>query len=181
MERWSGILKIPLHSNSRSLYRIAVSLCLSSTSKGLSVPSANVIFFNGDQVHGTRNPVIERLSDLQNIADILVSKFGASVNAWVIEASVFNGPFAVYRDLIPSVNRWGEPRFYSAEGSPASTSIVSLLLNFLGEAQNTISRGGKGLFGKNKNYPTKKNSPVVGIFLRLKNRFKSYPVPKKVF
>ncbi|KAK1560929.1 hypothetical protein Q3G72_032435 [Acer saccharum] len=51
---------------------------------------------------GTGNPVIEKLSDLQKIAEILVSKFGSSFSAWVIEASDFNGPFAVYNDFVPS-------------------------------------------------------------------------------
>lgn len=71
--------------------------------------------------------MIERLSALQNIADILVSKFGSSSNVWVIEASTHNGPFAVYKDFVPSVNQYGEPKVYSAAGLPASTSTVSLL------------------------------------------------------
>ncbi len=82
--------------------------------------------------------MIERLSNLQKIAEILVSKFGGSVNAWVIEASIFNGPFAVYRDFIPSVNRWGEPKSYSPAGFPASTSTISLLSNCLKEVCNFI-------------------------------------------
>uniref|UniRef100_A0A2N9F742 Uncharacterized protein n=1 Tax=Fagus sylvatica TaxID=28930 RepID=A0A2N9F742_FAGSY len=103
------------------------------------VPSANAIFFNGDRIEGTGNPVIERLSDLQKIAEILVSKFGGAINAWVIEASVFNGPFAVYKDFIPSVNQRGEPKSYSPVGFPASRSTVSLLSNFLEEVKNIIS------------------------------------------
>lgn len=95
------------------------------------MPSTNAIFFNGDRVEGTRNPVVERLSDLQNVAQVLVSKFGGSVNAWVIQASIFNGPFAVYKDFIPSVNQYGEPKSYSPVGFPASTSTVSLLSNCL--------------------------------------------------
>ncbi|PNX80213.1 hypothetical protein L195_g036210, partial [Trifolium pratense] len=47
--------------------------------------------------------------DLQKLSEIVVSKFGSSINAWVIEASVFNGPFAVYKDFISSVNQYGEP------------------------------------------------------------------------
>jgi hypothetical protein len=97
------------------------------------VPSANAIFFNGDRVEGTGNPVIERLSDLQKIAGILVKKFGGSINAWVIEASVFNGPFAVYEDFLPSVNQRGEPKSYSPLGFPASRSTVTLLSNCLNE------------------------------------------------
>lgn len=97
------------------------------------VPSANAIFFSGDRVVGTGNPVVERLSDLQNIAEILVSKIGGSVNAWIIEASMFNGPFAIYKDFIPSVNQRGEPKSYDPTGFPASTSTISLLSNCLKE------------------------------------------------
>lgn len=111
------------------------------------VPSANAIFLNGDRVAGTRNPVIERLSDLQNIAQILVSKIGGSVNAWVIEASMFNGPFAVYKDFMPSVNEWGEPKSYDPTGFPASGSVVSLLSNCLKEVRlDSIWRGKKNLW-----------------------------------
>ncbi|PKI79086.1 hypothetical protein CRG98_000519 [Punica granatum] len=127
MDRWKAVLKDPVCPNSRACYRVAVSLCIHPASKTLAVPSVNAIFFNGDRVEGTRNPVIERLSDLQHLADVLVSKFGGSTNAWVIEASTFNGPFAVYKDFIPSVNRYGEPKEYSATGFPASASIISLL------------------------------------------------------
>lgn len=97
------------------------------------VPSTNVIFFSGDRVQGTGNPVIEKLSDLKTITDILVSKLGDSINAWVIEASTFNGPFAVYKDFIPSVNQRGEPKSYDAAGFSASTSIALLLSNCLKE------------------------------------------------
>ena len=97
----------------------------------MQVPSANAIFFNGDCVQGTGNSVIERLSNVEEIVEILVSKFGGSVNAWVVEASTFNGPFAVYKDFIPSVNQWGDPKSYSPKGFPASTSTVSLLSNCL--------------------------------------------------
>ncbi|PSS24108.1 UPF0565 protein like [Actinidia chinensis var. chinensis] len=139
MDRWSGILKVPLHANSMAHYKVAVSLCTSPSSTTLTTPSANVIFFNGDRVKGTGNPVIERLSDLQRIAEILVSKFGSSINAWVIESSTFNGPFAVYKDFIPSVNSWGEPRSYNPTGFLASTSTVNLLSNCLREAKHLIS------------------------------------------
>ncbi|KAI9126544.1 hypothetical protein K1719_002140 [Acacia pycnantha] len=47
----------------------------------VQVPSANAVFFCGDRVEGTGNPVIEKLSDLQKISEILVSKFGHSINA----------------------------------------------------------------------------------------------------
>ncbi|KAL2477873.1 hypothetical protein Fot_47028 [Forsythia ovata] len=143
MDRWSGILKIPLYPNSGNIYRVVASLCLSSSSKRLSVPYGNVIFFNGDRVEGTGNPVIERLSDPQRIAEILVSKFEGPVNAYVIEAPIFNGPFAVYKDFIPFVNENGEPKSYDATGFPASTSLVLLLSKVLKEAKSAI-------FGKQK-------------------------------
>lgn len=93
----------------------------------------NAIFFNGDRVKGTGNPVIERLSDVEKIGEIMVSKLGENVNVWVIEASKFNGPFAVYKDFIPSVNKWGEPTSYDPTGFPASNSLVSLLQSCLTE------------------------------------------------
>ncbi|KAG6428020.1 hypothetical protein SASPL_112268 [Salvia splendens] len=139
MDRWSGILKIRLHPDSTIFYRIAASLALSPSSKKLAVPSGNAIFFSGDRVEGTENPVIERLSDPQKIAEILVSKFGGSINAFVVEAAIFNGPFAVYKDFIPSVNEYGEPKSYDATGFPASTSLVLLLSTFLAEAKNVVS------------------------------------------
>lgn len=97
------------------------------------VPSANAIFFHGDRVRETRNHVIERVYDLQKVAEIIVSKFGNSVNAWVVEASLYNGPFAVYKDFVPSVNQWGEPKSYSSISFPASSSILSLLSSCLKE------------------------------------------------
>lgn len=139
MDRWSGILKVPLFPGSRGHYRVAASLCISTSSRNPTVPSMNAIFFNGDRVRGTGNPVIERLSDLEKIAEIIVSKLGENANALVIEASKFNGPFAVYKDFIPSANQWGEPKTYNATGYPASTSIVSLLSSCLTEAKNIIS------------------------------------------
>ncbi|KAG7570494.1 Uncharacterized protein family UPF0565 [Arabidopsis thaliana x Arabidopsis arenosa] len=144
MERWSGVLKIPLDATTSNYYRVAASLCLSSSSKTLThVPSANAIFFHGDKVQDTGNHVIERLYDLQKVAEIIVSKFGNSVNAWVVEASVFNGPFAIYKDFFPSVNHKGAPKSYSPVGFPASSSIVSLLSSCLQEAKNLILKEGK--------------------------------------
>lgn len=107
----------------------------------MQVPTANAIFFNGDRVEGTCNPVIERLSDIQNIAEILVSKLGPSINTWVIEASTFNGPFAVYKVFIQSLNQWGEPQSYRANGYPASTSVITLLSNFLIEVASVVLFG----------------------------------------
>uniref|UniRef100_A0A7C9DAW1 Uncharacterized protein n=1 Tax=Opuntia streptacantha TaxID=393608 RepID=A0A7C9DAW1_OPUST len=142
MDRWTGILKVPVRPRGISHCRIAASLCISRSSKVPIVPAANAIFFLGDRVEGTGNPVIERLSDMQNVAEILVSKFGASINAWVIEASTFNGPFAVYKEFIPSLNKWGEPQCYRPNGFPASTSVITLLSKFLEERAKNIDQGG---------------------------------------
>lgn len=139
MERWSGVLKVPLLSNRETFHRVGASLCLSSETRTLSVPIANAIFFCGDRVERTGNAVIEKLSDLQKLSEIILSKFGPFINAWVIEASVFNGPFAVYKDFIPSVNQYGEPRSYHPTGFPASTSTASLLSNCLQEVKKIIS------------------------------------------
>ena len=66
------------------------------------MPAANACFCNDDRVEGTKNPVAERLPDLQKIAEILGSKFGGGVDAYVIAAPVLNGPFSVYKDFIPT-------------------------------------------------------------------------------
>ncbi|CAI0455713.1 unnamed protein product [Linum tenue] len=135
MERWRGVVKVPLKNPGGipALYRVAVSLYLSTPSQTLAVPSANAILFVGDRVSVTRSTVIQRLSDSQKLADLLVSKFGDSINAWVIEAAVYNGPFAVYHDCIPTVHQWGEPKSYNPTGFPASNSTASLLSNCLHE------------------------------------------------
>lgn len=104
------------------------------------MPSQNAIFFSGDRVQGTGNPVIEKLSNLQTIAETLVSKLGDSTNAWVIEASTFRGPFAVYKDFVPSVDHLGEPQSYDATGFPASKSVVLLLSNCLKEVYSLFPR-----------------------------------------
>ncbi|XP_077235330.1 uncharacterized protein LOC143877258 isoform X2 [Tasmannia lanceolata] len=83
--------------------------------------------------------MIERLSDAQNIARILVSKLGPSVNAWVVESSTFNGPFAVYKEFIPSVNSRGEPKCYDPSGFPASTFTALLLSKCFEEAKKLIT------------------------------------------
>ncbi|GJW65945.1 UPF0565 protein [Tanacetum coccineum] len=168
MDRWRGILKVPLFPGSRGHYNVAASLCISTSSQSPTlaplelhdpsvltyqmnnacevrsickitmrffsdslVPSMNAIFFNGDRVKGTGNPVIERLSDLERIAEVIVSKLGENVNAWVY--------LLIYKDFIPSVNKWGEPNSYDPTGFPASSSTVSLLSNCLKEVENILS------------------------------------------
>ncbi|XP_010559081.1 PREDICTED: UPF0565 protein C2orf69 homolog [Tarenaya hassleriana] len=143
MDRWSGVLKVPLGPSTRNYYRVAASICMSPSSGTLAMPWANAIFFHGDRVRGTGNRVIERIYDLQKVAEIIVSKFGNFVNAWVVEASVFAGPFAVYKDFVPSVNRCGEPLSYSPAGFPASSSTVFLLSNCLQEVKNIIFKDAK--------------------------------------
>ncbi|XP_026407799.1 UPF0565 protein C2orf69 homolog isoform X2 [Papaver somniferum] len=138
MDRWNGVLRVSLNPDSRCYFKIAVSVCFSSSSKTLTVPTTNAIFFNGDKIQGTGTAVIEKLSNLQNIADILVSKLGVSDNVWVIEASNFNGPFAVYNDFFGSINSYGEPKSYDPSGFPSSASTSLLLLRALKEAKRQI-------------------------------------------
>lgn len=92
------------------------------------MPSINAIFFKGDRVEGTGDPLIERLSDSKSLLDTLLSKFqNSAINAWVVEASTYNGAFAVYREMIPTVNSRGEPECYDPVGFPAASSITSII------------------------------------------------------
>ncbi|KAI0500719.1 hypothetical protein KFK09_018935 [Dendrobium nobile] len=139
MERWTGIVNVRLNpNNGGSFFKVAVSLLLCPFSKTLAVPSVNAIFFKGDRVEGTGNPTIERLSESKNIAEILVAKLGGSVNAWVVEASTFSGPFAVFREFVPSVNSRGEPKHYDPEGFPASKSIVAIMANSIDQVKSSV-------------------------------------------
>lgn len=92
-------------------------------------PSSNVIFFVGDRVEGTDNPEIERLSQLDTIASILVSKLGPNVNAWIVEPSHYKSSFACYGNLLPSLTAAGEPLGYNPKGLPAARALLSLLTN----------------------------------------------------
>lgn len=146
MERWTGILKVALNPrNSATHFKVAASLLLSPSSKTLAAPSTNAIFFKGDRVNGTGNPVINRLSESKNIAEILVSKLGDSVNVWVVEASTFRGPFAVYKEFVPSVNSRGEPKHYDPDGFPASSSIIGIISNSIDQVRSSFSADKDGL------------------------------------
>ncbi|XP_020574024.1 uncharacterized protein LOC110020309 [Phalaenopsis equestris] len=139
MERWAGVLKVHLNPcNAGPFFQVAASVLLCPSSNTLAIPSVNAIFFKGDRVEGTGNPVIERLSDSKNIAEILVSKFGSSANAWVVEASTFNGPFAIFREFVPSVNSRGEPKHYDPDGFPASRCIVAILLKSIDQIKRSV-------------------------------------------
>uniref|UniRef100_A0A1D1Y7Z6 UPF0565 protein C2orf69 n=1 Tax=Anthurium amnicola TaxID=1678845 RepID=A0A1D1Y7Z6_9ARAE len=139
MDRWVGVLRVALDPSGVPRFRVAASLCFSPSSGTLAPPSANAVFFTGDRAEGTGNPVIEELSDSANIARLLVSKLGAAVNAWVVEAAAFTGPFAVYREFVPSVDSWGNPRRYDPEGFPASTSVVALLSKCVRQVRDMIA------------------------------------------
>ncbi|RWV88414.1 hypothetical protein GW17_00049497 [Ensete ventricosum] len=128
MDRWTGCFKVSLNpTKAGSCLKVAASLIFSPSSRTLLMPSVNAIFFNGDKVQGTGNSVIERLSDSRNISELLVSKLGCSANVWVVEASTFNGPFAVYKEFIPSLTTRGDPKRYDPNGFPASSAIVAIL------------------------------------------------------
>lgn len=87
----------------------------------------NAIFFGGDRVQGTGNPVIERLSDGQSVAQLLARKLGPRANVWVVEASTYNEGFAVYKDFVPTVDSWGDPKSYDPMCFPAFNTILLLL------------------------------------------------------
>ena len=82
----------------------------------------------GDSASGTGDPSIERFSDLETIAAILLSKFeDPLVNTWVVEAPRFSGPFACYDAFVPSITPHGDPLCYDPQNLTASRAIVSLL------------------------------------------------------
>ncbi|WOL09659.1 hypothetical protein Cni_G18412 [Canna indica] len=127
MDRWTGCFKVSLNpSKAAPSLKVAASLMFSPSSRTLMMPSVNAVFFSGDKVQGTGNPVIERLSDARNIAELLVEKLGCSANVWVVEASTYNGPFAVYKEFIQSLTSRGEPKRYDPSGWPASSAIVAI-------------------------------------------------------
>jgi hypothetical protein len=47
---------------------------------------------------------------------VLAGKLSGDTNAWVIDAARFSGPFAVYRELVPSVDAVGDPKRYKPTG-----------------------------------------------------------------
>ncbi|KAL6911919.1 hypothetical protein ACP4OV_000724 [Aristida adscensionis] len=137
MDRWTGVLHVPL-SRSGPLFRVAASLIL-SPSRTLAVPRANAILFTGDRVRGTGDPAIERLSDAAHLAGVLAGKLPGETNAWVLDAPCFAGPFAIYRQLVPSVDSLGDPKGYDPSGFPAATGVASILEHGIAEIQNKIS------------------------------------------
>ncbi|KAL6634856.1 hypothetical protein ACP70R_027527 [Stipagrostis hirtigluma subsp. patula] len=136
MDRWTGVLHVPL-SRGGPLFRVAASLIL-SPSKTLAVPQANAILFTGDRVSGTGDPVIERLSDAAHLAGVLAGKVSGETNAWVVDAACFAGPFAVYRELVPSVDSAGDPKGYDPACFPAAAGIASILEHGIGEIHDKI-------------------------------------------
>ncbi|XP_042382428.1 uncharacterized protein LOC121975094 isoform X2 [Zingiber officinale] len=140
MDRWIGCFRICLNpSKSVSCIKITASLMISPSSRTLLIPSINAIFFCGDKVQGTGNSVIERLSDSRNISESIVSKLGSSTNVWVIEASTYNGSFALYKEFIPSLTSRGEPKQYDPSGFLASSAIVSILSRCLEQVTTSSS------------------------------------------
>ncbi|KAM0897438.1 hypothetical protein ACQ4PT_022573 [Festuca glaucescens] len=140
MERWTGVLHVPL-SRGGPLFRIAASVIL-TPSKTLAVPRANAVLFTGDRVRGTGEPAIERLSDAAYLAGLLAGKLAAGeANAWVVDAACFAGPYAVYRELVPSVDTVGDPKRYDPSGLPAAAGVANILTHCIREIQNKIMRG----------------------------------------
>ncbi|KAL5207087.1 hypothetical protein ABZP36_031522 [Zizania latifolia] len=138
MDRWTGVLHVPL-SRGGPPFRVAASLIL-SPDKTLAVPCANAILFTGDRVRGSGEPAIERLSDAAYLAGLLDRKLTGEANAWVVDAACFAGPFAVYRELVPSVNAVGDPKRYDASGFRAAAGVANILTHCVREIQNMITR-----------------------------------------
>ncbi|KAG0580414.1 hypothetical protein M758_4G173100 [Ceratodon purpureus] len=136
--RWEGAMQACC-SGSNTPSRVTASLCYSPSTGTLLTPSRNVIFYVGDRVEGTDNSEIERLSQPKNIASILVSKLGPSVNAWIIEPSHYKSSFACYENLLPSLTPSGEPEGYNPKGLPAARSTLSLLQNCLAQVSTRLS------------------------------------------
>lgn len=97
------------------------------------VPRANAILFTGDRVPGTGEPAIERLSDAAYLAKLLAGKLAREANAWVVDAACFAGPFAVYRELVPSVDAVGDPERYDPTGLPAAAGVADILAHCIRE------------------------------------------------
>lgn len=102
-------------------------------SRWKQVPRVNAILFTGDRVRGTGDPVIERLSDAAHLAGVLAGKLPGEANAWVVDAACFAGPFAVYRELVPTVDAAGDPKGYDPTGFPAAAGVANILARSIGE------------------------------------------------
>ncbi|XP_015688871.1 uncharacterized protein LOC102705603 isoform X2 [Oryza brachyantha] len=131
MDRWTGVLHVPL-SRGGPPFRVAASLVL-SPAKTLAVPCANAILFTGDRVRGSGEPAIDRLSDAAYLARLLAGKLTGEANAWVVDAACLAGSFAVYRELVPSVNAMGDPKRYDPTGFPAAAGITNILAHCIRE------------------------------------------------
>jgi hypothetical protein len=77
--------------------------------------------------------VIERLSDAAHIAGVLAGKLCGDTNAWVVDAACFAGPFAVYRELVPSVDSAGDPNGHNPTGFPAAAGVTNILAHGIAE------------------------------------------------
>jgi hypothetical protein len=53
----------------------------------------------------------------------------------VVDAARFSGPFAVYRELVPSVDAAGDPKRYEPTGFPAAAGIASILTHGIDEVR----------------------------------------------
>uniref|UniRef100_A0ACD5YX27 Uncharacterized protein n=2 Tax=Avena sativa TaxID=4498 RepID=A0ACD5YX27_AVESA len=138
MERWTGVLHIPL-SRGGPLFRVAASLIV-APSEALAVPRANAILFTGDRVRGTGEPSIERLSNAAYLAGLLAGKLAGEANAWVVDSACFAGPFAVYQELVPSMNTIGDPEQYDPTGLPAAAGVANILAHCTGQIRNMVTR-----------------------------------------
>jgi hypothetical protein len=130
--RWKGVLNLKQRSSRGEIpeFRVLASL-ICNASNSLMLPESNAVFFVGDRVTDSDNPVVERLSQLENIAAAVLHKLGPAANLWIIEPSRYMGSFACYDNVLPSLTASGEPIGYKPKGLPAARACLSILQDCL--------------------------------------------------
>jgi hypothetical protein len=116
-------------------FRVQASL-ICNASNSVVVPESNAVFFVGDRVTDSGNPVVDRLSQLENIAAAVQPKLGPAANLWIIEPSRYMGPFACYENILPSLTASGEPMGYKPKGLPAARACLSILQDCLEQVKS---------------------------------------------
>lgn len=54
----------------------------------------------------------------------------------MVDAACFAGPFAVYRELVPSVDAAGDPKGYDPTGFPAAAGVANILAHGINQIKN---------------------------------------------
>lgn len=143
LDRWEGIVRT-FFSGSSCPARIMASLLVSPHSRTLQQPSKNAILFMGDCVRDSGNPTVERLSRLETVSSILLSKLEDSLaNIWVVDAPKFDGPFAFYEGFLSSMSSHGEPLSYDPHNFSSSRAATSILHSCLTQVRTQLAQMSK--------------------------------------